>query len=250
MISKFLEFKETQPEDFKPIKSFYLKDELNSKIWKDFELDVDVRADLIKIAEDYIEHLDIGEIEIDDIVLTGSLSNYNWSEYSDFDLHIVFDFSQINDDEVLVKKYLDAAGRLWNEQHDILLLGYEVELYAQNITESHISSGQFSLLNNKWIKKPSKENFVPDEDLIKRKGGVIMSRIDDLEKDFDNNESTSELSEKIMKVWKKIKENRQKGLDKEGEFSIENLVFKLMRRNGYIKRIIDLKTKVYDKQFK
>jgi predicted nucleotidyltransferase len=247
MLNKFLEFKDN--EEFKPIKSFYLKDELNSKVWTDFKIDDTVREELIQIAEDYIEHLDI-DVDIDDIIFTGSLANYNWSEYSDFDLHIVFDFSQINDDKDLVKKYLGAAGRLWNDQHDIKILGYEVELYSQDDEESHISSGQFSLLNNKWIKKPSKENFEPDEDLIKRKAQNIMDKIDDLEIDSESEVSTEGLLESVDKVWKKVKENRQKGLDKEGEFSIENLVFKLMRRNGYISRLISLKTKIYDKQFK
>lgn len=251
MISKFLEFKESQGEEFKPIKSFYLKDTLNSKIWSDFEINEDVRESLLTIANDYFEHLDLGDdVEIDDIILTGSLANYNWSEYSDFDLHIIFDFKQINEDTDLVKKFLDAAKKIWNDEHDILILGYEVETYCQDKSEKHLASGQFSLLDNKWIKKPSKEDFTPDEDLIKRKAQTIMSKIDDVEIDFRNHFNYEDLSEKLKKVWKKIKENRQKGLDKEGEFSIENLVFKLLRRNGYIGKLLELRTKIYDKQFK
>lgn len=248
MISKYFEYIDNK---FDPIKSFKLKDTLNPKIWnEEMEINEDVRESLLKIANDYIEHLDVGDIKIDDIILTGSNSNYNWSEYSDFDLHILFDFKQINEDVELVSKYLAAAGKLWNEQHDILILGYEVELYAQNSSEKHISSGQFSLLNNEWVKKPSKEDFTPDEDLIKRKAQSIMDRIDDAEIDFENHYSYRELAEKVNKILKKIKENRQKGLNEEGEFSTENLVFKLMRRNGYIKKLIDLKNKIYDKQFK
>ena len=172
MIIKFLEF--NQESEFKPIKSFYLKDELNPKIWKDFEIDDDIREDLLKIANDYIEHLDMEEIEIEDILFTGSLSNYNWSEYSDFDIHVIFDFSKINEDEELVKKYMDASRWIWNDLHDILISGYEVELYSQNTSEKHVASGQFSLLNNKWIKKPTKEDFVPDEELIKLKYQQVL----------------------------------------------------------------------------
>jgi len=248
MISKFFEF--NQEKEFKPIKSFYLKDELNPKIWNNFKLDDEIREDLLKIANDYVEHLDIGNIEIDDIIFTGSLSNYNWSEYSDFDIHVVFDFSKINKDEDLVKKYMDASRWIWNDQHDILISGYEVELYSQNTSEQHTSSGQFSLLNNKWIKKPTKEDFTPDEELIKSKASDIMFKIDDMESDLENDYNYEKLSEKVLKIWKKVKDNRQKGLDKEGEFSIENLVFKLLRRNGYIKKLLDLKSNVYDKQFK
>ena len=44
--------------------------------------------------------------------------------------------------------------------------------------------GQFSLLNNKWIKKPTKEDFTPDEELIKSKASDIMFKIDDMESDL------------------------------------------------------------------
>ena len=145
---------------------------------------------------------------------------------------------------------MDASRWIWNDQHDILISGYEVELYSQNTSEQHTSSGQFSLLNNKWIKKPTKEDFTPDEELIKSKASDIMFKIDDMESDLENDYNYEKLSEKVLKIWKKVKDNRQKGLDKEGEFSIENLVFKLLRRNGYIKKLLDLKSNVYDKQFK
>lgn len=247
MIKKYFEYNK-----FDPIKSFRLHDTLNPKIWnKDMEINEDVRESLLKISNDYFEHLDLGDdVEIDDIVLTGSLSNFNYSDYSDFDLHIIFDFKQINEDTDLVKKFLDAAKKIWNDEHDILILGYEVETYCQDKSEKHSASGQFSLLDNKWIKKPSKEDFTPDEDLIKRKAQTIMSKIDDVEIDFRNHFNYEDLSEKLKKIWKKIRENRQKGLDKEGEFSIENLVFKLLRRNGYIGKLLELRTKIYDKQFK
>ena len=248
MIIKFLEYK--GGDEFKPIKSFYLKDELNPKVWDRFEIKDEIRESLLQIANDFIDHLDLGDIEISDIMLTGSLANYNWSEYSDFDLHIVFDFSQINDDVDLVKKYLDASKSLWNEELDLLIDGYEVELYSQNTSEPHIASGQFSLLNNEWIKKPSRENFEPDEELIKNKAQTIINQIDDIEVDYESDVDYENVSTKLNKVWKKIKDNRQKGLDKEGEYSIENLVFKLLRRNGYIKLLLSLKTKIYDKQFK
>ena len=170
MIDKFFEY--VTQKDFEPIKSFYLQNTLNPKIWHNFKIDDEIRESLLKIANDYVEHLELEDTEIDDIMLTGSNSNYNWSEYSDFDLHIIFDFEKINEDTTLVKKYLQTASKLWNEEHDLLIKGYEVEVYAQDINEPHVSSGEFSLLNNKWIKKPSKEDFEPHEELIKRKAGV------------------------------------------------------------------------------
>ena len=93
-LNKFYEFVQ---DDFEPIKSFYIKDELNPKLWEDFELDSEVRRQLLQIAEDFYKSTDL-EAEVKDIILTGSLSNYNWSEkYSDYDLHILIDFKDIDD---------------------------------------------------------------------------------------------------------------------------------------------------------
>ena len=249
MFHKFLEFKEAQPKEFKPIKSFYLQDNLNEKVWHDSKLDDGIREDLLKIAEDYIEFLEI-DVDIKDIILVGSLANFNWSSYSDFDVHLVFDFSEVNEDKELVKKYLDAQKKIWAFRHEIMVAGFEVELYSQDSDETNISGGVFSLLKNKWLKKPIHEEFEPDEELIKKKSQVIMDQIDEVEHDFEKQYSYQELADKCNRILKKVKDNRQRGLDKEGEFSIENLVFKLLRRNGYIGRLMDLKSKIYDKQFK
>ena len=68
------------------------------------------------------------------------------------------------------------------------------------------------------------------------------------EKDEDKYES---FIEKIDRVWKKIKDYRKSGLESEsGEFSVGNLVFKLLRRNGYIGKVMKMKKDNYDKQFK
>ncbi len=249
MFRTIREFKESQPEEFKPIKSFYLKEELNGKVWSGFDMDEGIREDLMAIARDYVDYLEV-DVDIQDIVLMGSLANYNWSNYSDFDVHIVFDFEQVNEDKELVAKYLDAKEKIWKFRHELMVAGYEVELYAQDVDDKGVSSGQFSLLNNKWISKPSREEFEPDEALIKRKSRVIMDQIDEVEHDFERNYSYQELADKANRIMKKLKDNRQKGLDKEGEYSIENLVFKLLRRNGYIGTLLELKSKIYDKQFK
>lgn len=248
MIRKFNEMK--SEAQFEPLTSFRLKDELNPKIWDNFKIDPETRESLLQIGNDYFDSLELEGVELKDIMLTGSLANFNWSKYSDFDLHLVFDFSDVNDDKVLVKKYLDSAGKMWNKQHDIKIKGYDVEIYSQDTDEEHTSSGEYSLLDDRWIKKPSKQDFKPDESLIKKKAGSIMDSVKDMEKDFEEGIEYDELNERLKKVWKKIKDGRKAGLEREGEFSIENLVFKLLRRNGYIERILNLKAKAYDKQFK
>jgi hypothetical protein len=251
-IRKYFEFVKS---DFDAIKSFYIKDELSQKVWDDFKLKDEIKEQLITIGQDFFEKIEI-EVDVKDIVFCGSLCNYNWSEkYSDFDLHIIIDFNDVNEDYELVEKLCDYAKKMWNSQHDIKIKGYDVEIAIQD--ENDLSEtlkttrmgGVYSLLNNKWIKKPNKVEFEPDENLIKEKSKTLMMKIDDIEE--SDNIDYDDLKEKTESVWKKIKDFRKSGLESEsGEFSIGNLVFKLLRRNGYISKIMEIKKDSYDKQFK
>jgi len=247
---KLIKYFEFNQGDLDAVKSFRIKDELNPKIWTDFEINSEVREDLLKIAQDFYGSTDL-QADVDDIILTGSLSNYNWSEkYSDYDLHILIDFSQVNESVELVKKYADSVKKIWNDEHDITIKGYEVEVYIQDVSEPHTSTGVFSLLNNKWKVKPERVEFEPDENMIEEKGKSVMMLVDDLEEEVDEDKYESFL-EKLQKVWDKVKNYRKSGLESEGgELSLGNLVFKLLRRNGYIEKIMKLKKKSYDKQFK
>jgi hypothetical protein len=247
---KLIKYFEFNQGDLDAVKSFRIKDELNPKIWTDFEINSEVREDLLKIAQDFYGSTDL-QADVDDIILTGSLSNYNWSEkYSDYDLHILIDFKQVNESVELVKKYADSVKKIWNDEHDIKIKGYEVEVYIQDVSEPHTSTGVFSLLNNKWKVKPKRVEFEPDEDMIEEKGKSVMMLVDDLEEEVDEDKYESFL-EKLQKVWDKVKNYRKSGLESEGgELSLGNLVFKFLRRNGYIEKIMKLKKKSYDKQFK
>ena len=53
--------------------------------------------------------------------------------------------------------------------------------------------------------------------------------------------------EYVEKMREKLRKFRKAGLDTGGEFSVENLSFKVLRRNGYLKKLSDLATKAYDK---
>ena len=245
-LNKYLEFVSS---DLEPVKSFRLKDDLNPKLWTDFEINEEVKEDLLKIASDFYSSTDLNA-DVKDIVLTGSLANYNWSEkYSDYDLHILINFKDVDDNVVLVKKFVDSAKNIWNKDHDIRIKGYEVEVYIQDISEPHKSTGIFSLLKDKWIVRPEKVDVEPDEDMIKEKAKSIMMAIDDIEDEVDEDKYEAFI-EKIDTVWNKVIDYRKSGLDSEGgEFSTGNFVFKLLRRNGYISKIMSLKKESYDKQF-
>ena len=183
------------------------------------------------------------EFFIHDVVLTGSLANYNWSQYSDVDLHIVIDFEESKYEMDILKEFFDAKKNVWNEKHDIIIKGYDVEIYVQDVNEPHISSGVYSILHNKWEIEPKKETPNIDDRKILEKGEDFAKRIDHLIK------TPKDVTiDHLENLRKKIKEFRQSGLESGGEYSYENLTFKLLRRNGYIQKLLKLKTQLIDKK--
>ena len=50
----------------------------------------------------------------------------------------------------------------------------------------------------------------------------------------------------IDRLKAKIRNMRQAGLEGAGQFSVENLAFKVLRRSEELKRLSDLKAKAYD----
>jgi hypothetical protein len=184
------------------------------------------------------------DIFVDDVVLTGSLSNFNWSEYSDFDLHILIDLQQFEKDGPLYKELFDLKKFIFNERHDIKIYGYDVELYAQDTEEVHTSSGVYSVMNNEWIDVPKKLKFEVDKKVLENKIKCWTDKIDKATETASMDDDVDVLEN----LRKKIKEYRKSGLEKEGELSYENLVFKFLRRSGYIQKLFDSTQKAVDKQ--
>lgn len=244
-MSLFEELIEDKAGDEKIVKSFETKENLSDQIFEsDDKMREDIRTALLKISDEFIESLGI-EFFIHDIQLTGSLANYNWSNYSDIDLHLVVDFEDSDYNLDLLKEFFDAKKNIWNEKYQIKIKGYDVEIYVQNITEPHVSSGVYSILNDKWVIEPKQEKPEIDDKMILQKAEVYMKKIDGLiQKAIDGKNVLNAIEE----LRKKLKDFRQSGLDKGGEYSYENLTFKLLRRNGYIERLLKLKTKLTDKK--
>lgn len=232
----------------KILDSFSVKETLNPKVWenpkepKKATMVPKVRKALLKIAEKFIDYLG-DEVFVEDIVLTGSLANFNWSEYSDFDLHIHVDLTQYDESD-LYKELFNLKKQLFNDKHDIKIFGYDVELYAQDTEEAHYSSGVYSVMNDEWISVPDKMKNQVDQEVLKHKiktwTDKIDSAISDAEKSGNN--------DKLDTLKDKLKEYRNSGLEKDGELSYENLVFKFLRRSGHIQKLFDVLNKTLDKE--
>jgi len=238
------------------LSSFKLRNTLNLKIWElsdkdknsnntpnNYKIYPEVRERLLEIAYRFIDSFDI-DVVIDDIIITGSLVNFNWSKFSDVDLHVLINFKQFPEKHrPLYVELLDLKKVLFNLKYNIKVKGFDVELYSQDKSVTSFSSGVYSVLFDKWESFPNKEKIEIDKEAILNKTNQWTQIIDSaIEEASDKN---LEDGLKILNKFKdKLKKYRTSGLEEGGEYSNENLVFKALRRNGYIGKLYDFKNKL------
>ncbi len=226
-------------------KGFTRHKELNPKLFDENQvLRKEVRDQLIIIANDFIDSLHIDHTDFEDILILGSIANYNWNPYSDVDLHVVYDFKEINDDVDLVTEFFMAKKSEWNQEHDVKIYGYDVELYGQDINEHVESGGIYSVMKNEWIQIPKPNDYQISEESLIKKTKHFMRLIDDVLKLDASDENKIR---KLKTIKDKIKKYRQSGLEHGGEFSEENLVFKMLRRTKYMDKLSDSRHALEDK---
>jgi hypothetical protein len=230
---------EVEPE------SFEKNPEMESRFWRDGQLHPKVAHRLTKIANDFLERLDV-PAEMVDLRFTGSLANFNWSKYSDIDLHLVVDFAEIDGDAELVKAFFDAARMRWNGLHDITVYGYEVELYVENVGDAHRSSGVYSITNKEWIKAPDPDDVHIDFATARAKSDDILTQVNLISR-YSDQKPRSALAA-VERLKEKIRMMRRAGLmSPKQEFSAENIAFKILRRENILQRLSDLKYEAYDR---
>lgn len=234
--------------------SFKPQTNLNPNFWKGDKLDSRARLKLLDIADDFTDFLNVGWVEPEDITITGSLANYNWSDkYSDVDLHIIFDFKKVDKRVDFVKEYFNTKKNLWNEKHGtIKIYGFSVEVYVQDKNEKHTSNGIYSLEKNQWLIKPKRELTIDNKTLNKAKENAEEweGKINKIIKRYYPSSTDSQKEEIIQdldKTINKIKNYRKDGFSSGGdEMNPNNITFKLLRRSGLIDKIYNKKDEVYN----
>jgi len=222
-----------------------INNSLQPKIWLNKELKTNISDKLFEIAAEFFVSLKVSAV-LKDVTFTGSLANYNWTKYSDLDLHLLADFSKVDANIDLVREFFNAKTSLWNKTHNIFVKGHEVELYVQDINEEHHSTGVYSIKDNDWIAEPLKTRPKISTDMVRRKIKSFIDMIDRVEDIYDDKDYDKAHAE-ASKLARKIKKFRQSGLEDKGEYSNENLTFKYLRNNEHIKTLYDTKNKSYDK---
>lgn len=201
---------------------------LNPEMWDEKILKADILNKLLKISTEFYKDTEL-TAPIEDIYFLGSSAGYNWSPTSDIDLHILIDFNKVDENRDLVKKLVDAYKNKWNEHHDININNHKVEVYIQDISDVNKSQAVYSILKNEWVLEPSYKEPVIDKELIKTKYRDYVSRIDGA----INSKDLTKMKELVEDIYKM----RESGLVSGGEYSSENLVFKLLRSTGYISKL-------------
>lgn len=223
-------------------------EELNPVIWDRFkekriggavryQLKPEVADKLKEIANAFIESLEIPLDAVTDCVITGSSASYNYTPYSDIDLHLKVDFDKVHEDCPLVKGYLNAIKAAFNSSHDIHIHGIPVEVYAEGINEDTVHNGLYSLWQGKWIDEPQKIPPTENDAAVNAKFKEIAEQIDQIED-----------SELAVELLSKVYEMRKAGLAEAGEFSTENLAFKKLRNEGYLQKLRDIKKAKIDQE--
>lgn len=234
------------------LKSFKIQDELNPKFWINNKINSRVRLKLLDLADEFIESLAVDWVKPKDIVLTGSIANYNWSKYSDVDVHILFDFKEVWKKTEFVQDYFDSKKALWSQEHEQLkIYGFPVEMYVEDVNGDNPSSGIYSLNKNKWIVEPNDfQDAHLNEPFIKDKAAKIMTEIDDIDdkiKKEKDNHKLEVLSTKLKKLFDKLHKQRQESLNKNGEMGTYNIIWKVLRRSGHLDKIWEIINNVYNR---
>ena len=245
-----------EPDDV-DLSSFNIKKHLNPKFWDDGHLDTRIRLKLLDIADDFFNSLDVDWVEPEDIIITGSLANYNWNKkYSDIDLHILVDYEDVDERVDFVREYFTMKKNEWNQKHkNLKIFGFPVEVYVQDSNEPHASSGVYSIDRDEWITEPDMKKIRSgkvDKKHVRETISTYMNKIDNLIDIYkhhkDDKYEMKQVSDDAAEMLSDIKQMRKDDLNKYGkEMCDGNIIFKALRRSDYIGKLIKLKNLTYDK---
>jgi diadenosine tetraphosphate (Ap4A) HIT family hydrolase len=211
---------------------------LNPKLWDHDQLKPEVRGALMRIAQDFKQFVGI-PFKVLDVIIAGGNANYNYTNKSDIDLHLIADYSTVSCDREVAELF-DTKRLLYKRDYNVDIFGIPVELYVEDHREPAVSSS-YSVLTSRWIKEPSKDMPRYDEKelsaMVDRWTSVIQTAM-----------KTGDLHV-CRKTVQLLRKYRQVGLQTEqGEFSIPNLVYKSLRNDDVLKGMITLIDNLHDNE--
>jgi len=212
--------------------SDYMKNspKLNPALFEGDKLKPEVQAKIFEIVHAFLEYAEV-DIRIFDIRLVGSNAAYNYNQYSDLDVHIVTDLSEVSDPETIARLYFDSVKSNFNNSYDITIKGIDVELYVEDVNSSSMSNGIYSVTMDKWIKEPTPSAEPTEEEI------ADAERIEnEILQSIENVGSIEELQDIVDKMYLMRKDS----LSAHGETGAGNLAFKSLRSQGVLDKVKDV----------
>lgn len=211
---------------------------LNPKLWERDRLKSDVRGALLKIAEDFIDYIDV-PVKVLDIVVAGGNANYTYTNKSDLDLHIIADFDKIDCDREAAELF-DAKRLLYKKEHDITVKGIDVELYVEDHRTPAVSAA-YSILKDQWIREPEKKSSGWDRSAVDKMVKVWKTVFSEAIKTGD-----LQICRTVLKLLRDYRKLGLKTADK--EYSVPNLVYKSLRNDQTLEGLVTLINKLHDRE--
>ena len=207
-------------------------DTLNPTLWDGDVLKPEVRRACLNFIETWRKGTQIPLSLIEDIIMTGGNANYNYTDKSDIDVHLMIDRSKLSTDPALIDDYLQAMKSLWQDTHSPTIYGYPLEPYAEeSSTKFPKDQGVYSLVHNEWLQHPVHGHHDFSSNVfLQKKVQFFADKINDL---IDSKAEPNAFDA----IKQKLKDMRSIGIQKYGEFAFENLVFKELRNSGVLDRM-------------
>jgi len=208
-----------------------LHETLNPKIWNsDNTLREDVRDKLNEVVDEFAASIDL-PLTILDAHIVGSNASFNYTEYSDLDLHCIVNFKSIDADPAITEAWMWAQKALFNEKYDIAVRGVPVEIYVEDVGANTVSNGIYSLFNEEWIKFPEPIVVEVDEAAVNAKVNELLPEIAQVLLSNDLDEVQGLIDDLYLM--------RKNGLATDGEYGVGNQTFKELRNEGYLDQLKD-----------
>ena len=201
---------------------------LNPAIWRKGAFLSDDDTDyLLSKAWEFVKFSGVSKDRVSDIVFTGSNANFNYTKFSDVDLHIMCDEHGFDSQKLYEKKVE------WTVEHQGLKLGrYPIEMYIQDKDERWPKGqGVYSLMQRKWLVEPIHLGHIDVLDDLNTEQKV------DFEIKFIKDLLKVKRIEPILEYKERLWKLRSAGLERGGEFSVENVVYKDLRNRGLIEKL-------------
>jgi len=223
-----------EEDDAQIISGLTPKDHLDPVFWDSTQkLRPLIRAQLLKIAQDFYDHLAV-KFPLVDVQITGSIASYHWGPMSDVDLHLILDMTGPE----YLADYMKTKSKEWNRK-DVVIYGHDVEITVEDANaRTIVTSGIYSVPLETWVKQPGYETPDIDSEEILCRAECFESEIDDIIETRD--------VDRAKRFRDKLKRMRTAGLQQGGELGVEALSFKTLRRNGYLDKLGNFINKSYE----